>query len=529
MVYHPVQRTLGIPAGTLIDDTWAAHLEHIGIDEVWVRSPVTCKSRQGVCAQCYGRDLARSHLANIGEAIGVIAAQSIGEPGTQLTMRRFHVADIETTESVCPHFPNPAMERKDQIDQLQSRAPGARSKICDLVGGLPRVTDLFEARKPKEPALLAEAGGIIRFGRDTKKQPLLIITKDDGETVAVLVPKGRHITVVEGERVECSRLLTDGEPSLHDILRLKGVIALTEYLVREIQNVYRLQGVKINDKHIEVIVRQMLRKVEVTAPGDTRLLRGEQVEHALLIDENARALAEGKQPALFEPLLLGITRSSLTTESFISAASFQETTRVLTEAAVRDSTDRLVGLKENVIVGRLIPAGTGLSYHQERRRQRALCSGKVEMTDDDLEQALRKALNLPEAAEPLEAMPKQAAVGEASTAAGSSQSAVSASRPVSPDAQGSSAKRSTVQPHDSEKKSMQNSVQSILAQLEKTQQDLLGLSDEIWKSIDHNDPQALEQGVAFKKDYNARLTAFNTLTDEIAALLRSFPQNSQAQ
>jgi DNA-directed RNA polymerase subunit beta' len=218
--------------------------------------------------------------------------------------------------------------------------------------------------------------------------------------VEELIPKWRHVNVFEGERVERGEVIADGELASHDILRLKGVTALAEYLVKEIQDVYRLQGVKINDKHIEVICRQMLRKVEVISTGDTRLLRGEQVEHTTLMDENARVIAEGKQPALFEPLLLGITKASLATESFISAASFQETTRVLTEAAVRGSTDRLTGLKENVIVGRLIPAGTGLAYHKERKRQRLeddRASGKVGMDTEELEEALKKALNTSEA------------------------------------------------------------------------------------------------------------------------------------
>ena len=256
------------------------------------------------------------------------------------------------------------------VGDILARIPQESSKTRDITGGLPRVADLFEARKPKEQALLAEASGTIGFGKDTKGKQRLIITKDDGDTVEELIPKWRHVNVFEGERVERGEVIADGELASHDILRLKGVTALAEYLVKEIQDVYRLQGVKINDKHIEVICRQMLRKVEVVSTGDTRLLRGEQVEYTTLMDENARVMAEGKQPALYEPLLLGITKASLATESFISAASFQETTRVLTEAAVRGSTDRLTGLKENVIVGRLIPAGTGLAYHKERKRLR---------------------------------------------------------------------------------------------------------------------------------------------------------------
>jgi DNA-directed RNA polymerase subunit beta' len=290
------------------------------------------------------------------------------------------------------------------VGDVLARIPQESTKTRDITGGLPRVADLFEARKPKEPALLAEASGTISFGKDTKGKQRLVITKDDGEAVEELIPKWRHVNVFEGERVERGEIISDGELNPHDILRLKGVTELAEYLVKEIQDVYRLQGVKINDKHIEVIVRQMLRKVEILDPGETRLLRGEQAEHSLVLAENARVAAEGKQPALYQPLLLGITKASLATESFISAASFQETTRVLTEAAVRGSTDRLTGLKENVIVGRLIPAGTGLASHNERRRRRhaereleADLRGRGAMDVIDVEEALKQALNVSEA------------------------------------------------------------------------------------------------------------------------------------
>jgi DNA-directed RNA polymerase subunit beta' len=284
------------------------------------------------------------------------------------------------------------------VGDILARIPQESTKTRDITGGLPRVADLFEARKPKEQALLAEASGTISFGKDTKGKQRLVITRDDGEVVEELIPKWRHVNVFEGERVERGEMIADGEMAPHDILRLKGVTALAEYLVKEIQDVYRLQGVKINDKHIEVIVRQMLRKVEITSTGDTRLLRGEQVEYTTLLDENQRVTAEGLQPAAYEPLLLGITKASLATESFISAASFQETTRVLTEAAVRGSVDRLTGLKENVIVGRLIPAGTGLAYHGERRRIRHeedMAAGRV--AADELEEALKNAFNTSEA------------------------------------------------------------------------------------------------------------------------------------
>ena len=555
-VYVPGTDELICAAGTMLDESMVERFEVAGIDQLRVRSPITCESRLGVCAQCYGRDLARGHRVNMGEAVGVIAAQSIGEPGTQLTMRTFHIGGaasraaavssieiknggiirLHNIKTVQHHTGNlvavsrsgeltvvddKGLEKErykvpygatlrvadgdqvvggqvvanwdphthpvvtevagklafedfiegvtvqaqvDDVTGLTSRVvidpkqrpaigkdlrpmikllgtdglelniagtdlparyfltansivsvedggevgvgdilariPQESSKTRDITGGLPRVADLFEARKPKEQALLAEASGTISFGKDTKGKQRLIITKDDGETVEELIPKWRHVNVFEGERVERGEMIADGEQASHDILRLKGVTALAEYLVKEIQDVYRLQGVKINDKHIEVIVRQMLRKVEIVSPGDTRLLRGEQVEYATLLDENARVEAEGKQPALYEPLLLGITKASLATESFISAASFQETTRVLTEAAVRGSNDRLTGLKENVIVGRLIPAGTGLAYHNERkrlRREEERAFGKVEMDTEELEEALKKALNTSEA------------------------------------------------------------------------------------------------------------------------------------
>jgi DNA-directed RNA polymerase subunit beta' len=558
-VYKPGGDELVCAGGTLLDEARVGMLEAAGIDQVRVRSPITCEARIGVCAQCYGRDLARGHRVNMGEAVGVIAAQSIGEPGTQLTMRTFHIGgaasraaavnsieiksvgtvrlhNIKTVEHQSGnlvavsrsgeltvademglekerykvpygailqvgdgdavqggqivatwdphthpvvtevagrlHFEDfidgltvhsetdevtgltsqvvidpkqrpaqgkdlrPVVKLLDENEQelnivgtdmparyflpagaivsvadnaqvgvgdVLARIPQESSKTRDITGGLPRVADLFEARKPKEQALLAEASGTVSFGKDTKGKQRLIITTDEGEAVEELIPKWRHVNLFEGERVERGEVIADGELNPHDILRLKGVTALAEYLVKEIQDVYRLQGVRINDKHIEVIVRQMLRKVEVTEPGDTRLLRGEQVEHTAVLAENERMSAQGKYPARYQPLLLGITKASLATESFISAASFQETTRVLTEAAVRGSTDYLTGLKENVIVGRLIPAGTGLSYHNERRRRRqaereleAQTQGKVEMATEDIEEALKQELNISE-------------------------------------------------------------------------------------------------------------------------------------
>jgi DNA-directed RNA polymerase subunit beta' len=255
-----------------------------------------------------------------------------------------------------------------KVGDVLARIPQESSKTRDITGGLPRVADLFEARKPKEPSILAEVSGIISFGKDTKGKQRLVITQDDGETYEELIPKWRHVIVFEGERVEKGETVVDGEPDPHDILRLLGVEALDDYLVKEIQDVYRLQGVKINDKHIEVIVRQMLRKTEIMDPGDTKLLRGEQLDIFRVIEENSIVEKEDGRPASYQRILLGITKASLATESFISAASFQETTRVLTEAAVRGTTDHLRGLKENVIVGRLIPAGTGMAYHKTRKR-----------------------------------------------------------------------------------------------------------------------------------------------------------------
>ena len=256
------------------------------------------------------------------------------------------------------------------VGDVLARIPQESSKTRDITGGLPRVADLFEARKPKEPAILAEATGTVGFGQATKGKQRIKIVGNEGEETEILVPKWRQIGVFEGEHVERGEVISEGEPSPHDILRLRGVAALAAYLVKEIQDVYRLQGVKINDKHIEVITRQMLRKVEITEPGDTEFLKGEQVELQAVREANAKARADDGIEAKFERMLLGITKASLSTESFISAASFQETTRVLTEASVRGSRDDLRGLKENVIVGRLIPAGTGLSFHEQRKRNR---------------------------------------------------------------------------------------------------------------------------------------------------------------
>jgi DNA-directed RNA polymerase subunit beta' len=550
-VMKPGSDEIEIPAGTLLDETIVARMDQLGIDQVKVRSAISCATRYGVCSQCYGRDLGRGHLVNMGEAVGVIAAQSIGEPGTQLTMRTFHIGgaasravainsvqiktkgtiklhNIKTVQHDKGHFvavsrsgevsvvddygrererykipygafittedgaavePGQVIANWDphthpiitevagtakfhdfidnvtvtqQVDEMTgltsivvmdpkqrgqagrdkrpmiqlvdakgkdlmipgtdiaaqhmlpansivtvqdngkvgvgdviARIPQESSKTRDITGGLPRVADLFEARKPKESAILAEYTGVVSFGKDTKGKQRLIITDKEGEQHEELIPKWRAVNVFEGEHVERGETIADGEPSPHDILRLLGTTALASYLVKEIQDVYRLQGVKIDDKHIEVIIRQMLRKVEVTDPGDTKLLKGEQVDRARVLEENERMENDGKVPAAFDSILLGITKASLATESFISAASFQETTRVLTEASVRGLRDDLRGLKENVIVGRLIPAGTGSAYHEERRRQRER-EGQPVVTP---EMSISEALSAQEAAE----------------------------------------------------------------------------------------------------------------------------------
>ena len=523
-----------VPEGTLLDEDMVELLEQNSVDQVYTRSAITCETRYGICAQCYGRDLARGHRVNIGESVGVIAAQSIGEPGTQLTMRTFHIGgaasraaaanniEIKSTGTIRLHniktvqradgvlvavsrsgeltvqdvhgrererykvpygaeipvqdgakvtagaivatwdphthpvitevagtiklndfIDGVTVQREtDEVTGLTSlvvidpkqrsttakdlrpmvklldgkgeslflvgteipaqyvlpagaivvmedgaeakvgdviaRIPQESSKTRDITGGLPRVAELFEARKPKEPAIMAEISGVISFGKETKGKQRLVITPAEGDHHEELIPKWRHITAFEGEHVEQGEVIADGAPSPHDILRLLGVEELATYISNEVQEVYRLQGVKINDKHIEVIVRQMLRRIEIKDAGDTKFLKGEQMEKARLLEENERVVAEGKMPATFEPMLLGITKASLATESFISAASFQETTRVLTEASVGGKVDRLRGLKENVIVGRLIPAGTGLAYHDERRR-RAVVDTQAEL------------------------------------------------------------------------------------------------------------------------------------------------------
>jgi DNA-directed RNA polymerase subunit beta' len=544
-------------AGTIINERMVEKLETGGVDEVHVRSPITCETRFGICSQCYGRDLARGHVVNVGEAVGVIAAQSIGEPGTQLTMRTFHIggaasratasdsvqvkntgtihlhnmktvenikgelvvvsrsgqlivndsngrereryklpygalitvgkkSDVEAGQVVATWDPHThpivsevagrvafaameegitVREQTDEITGLSSisvidpneraasakelrpgvtvvdkkgveiclpgtnhpahyflpanaivslndgvdlnigdviaRIPQEGSKTRDITGGLPRVADLFEARRPKEPAILAEISGTVSFGKETKGKRRLVITPKDGvnpidgsDHYEVLIPKWRTMTVFEGEYIEKGEVVSEGPPAPHDILRLKGVEALAQYVVNEVQEVYRLQGVRINDKHIEVIVRQMLRKVEVTHIGDSTLIKGEQLMYTQIQEVNDTLREEDKQEVRFERMLLGITKASLATESFISAASFQETTRVLTEAAVTGKRDFLRGLKENVVVGRLIPAGTGLSYHAARKKAYTDKLNSDSVTASDVEAALSEALNI---------------------------------------------------------------------------------------------------------------------------------------
>jgi len=285
------------------------------------------------------------------------------------------------------------------VGDVIARIPQEGSKTRDITGGLPRVADLFEARKPKDPAILAEITGTVSFGKETKGKRRLVITPPDGQTLPdgsaqyeELIPKWRQLGVFEGEHVEKGEVIADGPANPHDILRLQGVDSLAKYIVNEIQDVYRLQGVKINDKHIEVICRQMLRKVEVMDMGDSSFVKGEQVEYNRILEENESLMAEGKSPARFDRLLLGITKASLATDSFISAASFQETTRVLTEASVTGKADNLRGLKENVVVGRLIPAGTGLTYHNQRRKARE-AAAETTVSAMDIEAALSEALN----------------------------------------------------------------------------------------------------------------------------------------
>ncbi|ADT67193.1 DNA-directed RNA polymerase subunit beta' [Pseudoalteromonas issachenkonii] len=536
-VVIPGTNTVLVERNIMLDEKLCDLLEEHSVDEVRVRSVITCDNDFGVCAKCYGRDLARGHIINAGESVGVIAAQSIGEPGTQLTMRTFHIggaasrasaennvqvktngtlklhnakyvlntdgkivitsrsteitiidsygrekerykvpygavltvqdnAEVQGNDIVAtwdPHSHPIVLEHKSKVsfsdiddsnteaqtDELTgltrvvvkdlakanakepkliiesderglqetrlpsfttievtdgatanpgdvlARIPQEGSKTRDITGGLPRVADLFEARKPKDPAILAEITGTISFGKETKGKKRLVITPAEGDHYEEMIPKWRQLNVFEGEQVSKGEVIADGPESPHDILRLRGVTHVANYIVNEVQEVYRLQGVKINDKHIETIIRQMLRKCIILDGGDTEFLAGEQIEVARVNIANRDLEAQGKIPAKFEIQLMGITKASLATESFISAASFQETTRVLTEAAVNGKSDELRGLKENVIVGRLIPAGTGFAYHQERmaRRKQKDVVEEQTVSAEEATQALTDALN----------------------------------------------------------------------------------------------------------------------------------------
>ena len=329
---HPETGEVLVESNQMITQDMANAIVEAGFEEVQVRSVLTCRAKHGVCSKCYGANLANGQPVNIGEAVGIIAAQSIGEPGTQLTMRTFHTGGVASAE--------------------------------DITQGLPRVEELFEARKPKGLAVITEISGKVSI-QENKKKREVTVTNDDGESETYLIPFGSRMKVREGDILEAGQELTEGPVNPHDILKIKGIKGVQNYLAREVQAVYRLQGVEINDKHIEVIVRQMLRKVKVEQAGDTDLLPGEMVDVHRFESENERVIQEGGQTASAKYVLLGITKASLATDSFLSAASFQETTRVLTEAAIKGKTDPLLGLKENVIIGKLIPAGTGLKRYRD--------------------------------------------------------------------------------------------------------------------------------------------------------------------
>jgi DNA-directed RNA polymerase subunit beta' len=330
-VIHPQTGEVLMEAGEMIKDWDAERIAKSGLKKIKIRSVLTCHSESGICAKCYGANLATGDECNVGEAVGIIAAQSIGEPGTQLTMRTFHTGGVAGD---------------------------------DITQGLPRVEELFEARKPKGLAIVSEINGIAKIS-ETKKKREVIVTSEEGEARNYLIPYGSRIKVADGDAVEAGDELTEGSVNPHDILKIKGVNAVQAYLLQEVQRVYRLQGVDINDKHIEVIVRQMMRKIKIDDSGDTNLLPGSLVDMFDFEAENNKSSAEGLRPAVGKKTLLGITKASLATESFLSAASFQETTRVLTEAAIKGKIDPLVGLKENVIIGKLIPAGTGMSRYKD--------------------------------------------------------------------------------------------------------------------------------------------------------------------
>ena len=331
-VLHPETGEVLVERNTLIDGRLAKMIEDSGIVKVAVRSNLTCQSRSGVCAKCYGINLATGERTVVGEAVGIMAAQSIGEPGTQLTMRTFHTGGIASGD--------------------------------DITQGLPRVEELFEARKPKGQATITEVSGIVRIEEGAKRKRSVTVTSADGEMVTYPVPLSTPLLVDTGDSVEAGDLITDGSVNPHDIMQIKGVRGVQNYIISEVLKVYKNNGVDINEKHIEIIARQMLRKVKIDDPGDTNLLTGSLVDIFEFADENDRVAVEGGTPANGKRVLLGITKASLATDSFLSAASFQETTRVLTDAAVKGKIDPLLGLKENVIIGKLIPAGTGMARYR---------------------------------------------------------------------------------------------------------------------------------------------------------------------
>ena len=330
-IIHPDTGEIIVPADTMITVDQAERVEKAGIKKVLIRTVLTCRSNVGICAKCYGANMASGRYVRIGESVGIIAAQSIGEPGTQLTMRTFHTGGIAGD---------------------------------DITQGLPRVEELFEARKPKGLAIISEFGGSVTLNDTKKKREVIITNPETGETKDYLIPYGSRLKVYDGDVVEAGDEITEGSVNPHDILKIKGLRGVQDYMIQEVQRVYRLQGVEINDKHIEVIVRQMLKRVKIEENGDTDFLPGSLVDWLTFENTNAALEAEGLEPATGSRVLLGITKASLATDSFLSAASFQETTRVLTEAAIKGKIDPLIGLKENVIIGKLIPAGTGMTRYR---------------------------------------------------------------------------------------------------------------------------------------------------------------------